>query len=1265
MRSQEELLREALEHCAQEPIHIPGSIQSFGSLLVLDNAGRIVQAASSGKDVLNLTSKELLGLSLVDVLPDLAHEIVLSLSQQIKDCIEWRHWSKQLGATLILRLHANRSTGGLLEIIPDCNQIEKNNQKQSMLLQLQMLLAHTSKQEISLIEFCQNVVNSCREETGYDRVFVYRFDPYWHGEVIAESRIPELPEYLGLRFPASDIPPQARQLYVLNKIRVIADCDAPIIPLEPKYHPMTGADVDLSPCMVRSVSPVHLQYMRNMGTRASLVVSVMVGNQLWGMIACHHRKPRLPAQEHWQLVELFATALSLFIQTEQNKESQNAFYKAQRWISLVKKQIAAEPDWVSGLIKPEAGLLELVQADGVAVVRSDGVWQQGSTPNDEVCRSLTAWLTTRGEPFVVTDCLSSLEPSWAAYASVASGLLAVKAPNPMNCWILWFRGEQRQQVNWAGDPRKGLTIENGIVQLSPRTSFEAWLEEVAGHSIPWTDSQKTIGQESIRLNLLDILAEWQSRTVEQLEAIHRTLLEQIHEAAILLDKTGYVQFLNHSAEELFGWSSKLSLGEQFLNLHEPKVRIRMKQLLEQALKGQHIVVEWYHQQNTHNCWVELSMQRVLDNKRNFLGILVLARNITSRKEAEQALLDREQFLRQTIDRLITGVIVYRVDGTILAANQVACRLLHLNPNELIGRNLRREPFPLVDDKGRLLTNVPFLPTLALDFKTSLPEIEIGIWPQHCLLASWLLSRIDVECDSQGMVKGAIWSFTDVTSRRRTELALRENESLYRLLAENATDLILSIRSDNALAYVSPRSEMLLGKSAISLIGRSIESLIVPEDLPSWQSLVRVVRSSKTPQKLECRLQRQEGSIWVEIAVSFASRSTEQGELICVVRDIQDRRLAEETQRRLYKYQALGQLSGAVAHDFNNLLTVILALCSDKTNGEFEMIRNAAERGRQLTRQLLAFSRTERSTTEPLLIDDVVRGILPLMGKLLGVNVAISSQLNAPNIYILADRGQLEQALLNLAVNARDAMKGKGNLIIQTEKDQAVTKSSTLHDSQFVTIRVRDDGCGMDAATKSHIFEPFFTTKPLGQGTGLGLTVVQKVVTDAGGTISVESAVGQGTTFTLAFPIHQIKSQTSEFETKSLKPSASGHGQRIILVEDNPELRNLIAHVLQSAGYVPLVADSAEMALSLLTTEEAIDAMLTDVVMPGKSGIELCKEVAIRRPDLKLLLMSGFTDQISQPEDYAKYAKGYIQKPFRPDELIQFINQALHEKSSSS
>jgi len=502
--------------------------------------------------------------------------------------------------------------------------------------------------------------------------------------------------------------------------------------------------------------------------------------------------------------------------------------------------------------------------------------------------------------------------------------------------------------------------------------------------------------------------------------------------------------------------------------------------------------------------------------------------------------------------------------------------------------------------------------------------------------------------------------------------LIEREELFRLITENAADMIAVVNVNGERLYNSPSYENILGYKPEELGGTTGFDQIHPDDRAKVVKAAADARRTGVGTSLEYRMRHKDGT-WrtLESRASTIVKDGEVERLVIVNRDVTQRKNLEEQFRQAQKMEAVGRLSGGVAHDFNNLLGVIIGygeIVQEGTPAESplrscadEMLK-AGHRAAGLTRQLLAFSRQQVMDPRVLDLNAVVNDMEKMLKRLIGEDIQLKTDLDPELVRIKADQGQIEQAILNLAVNARDAMPSGGEVRLQTENfymDQEFVSRYPypVAVGDYVLLTVTDNGVGMDAATRARVFEPFFTTKEKGKGTGLGLSMVYGVVKQSGGYIDVLSEPGAGACFKIYLPKAEAEAEAPK--TASDLPAALKGNETVLLVEDEVSLRKLSRHLLELCGYRVLEAEGGNEALKISEKNgEQIDLLLTDVVMPQMSGRVLADELLKKRPGMRVLFMSGYTGQMVGQHGVLTEGSLFLPKPFTRERLAAKVREAL-------
>jgi PAS domain S-box-containing protein len=528
-------------------------------------------------------------------------------------------------------------------------------------------------------------------------------------------------------------------------------------------------------------------------------------------------------------------------------------------------------------------------------------------------------------------------------------------------------------------------------------------------------------------------------------------------------------------------------------------------------------------------------------------------------------------------------------------------------------------------------------------------------------------------DRNGVIQAIGGIVTDITERHAAEEGLRRSEERYRSLVEGAPDAIFSLSLEGTLTSANAAAEAITGWSRNEMEGRPLRLFVHPDELALADGTWKAALGGEQPPPVELSIERQKGGyVILEFTMTPQFEENRVVEILGIGRDITERKQLEKQLRQAQRMESIGQLAGGVAHDFNNLLTVIqghtsLLELNDQLDAEsrdsISQIADAADRAANLTRQLLTFSRQQVMQSAHLDLNTVVGSMTKMLCRLLGEDVALKVH-PAPYLpCIVADTGMIEQILMNLAVNARDAMPGGGTLTISTAPraftEEEADASASAREGQFVHLSVTDTGSGIAPEHLARIFEPFYTTKDIGKGTGLGLATVYGVVNQHRGWIEVESTLGSGTRFDIFLPAVARATSVGATETKPEAAIQRGN-ECILVVEDEAPLRLMVRLILEKFGYRVIEAGSGVQALETWRQHASeIALVLTDMVMPdGISGRELGARLLAERPELKVVYTSGYTDRFATADFILEEGKNFVQKPYQPEKLVRVIRENL-------
>jgi PAS domain S-box-containing protein len=771
-------------------------------------------------------------------------------------------------------------------------------------------------------------------------------------------------------------------------------------------------------------------------------------------------------------------------------------------------------------------------------------------------------------------------------------------------------------------------------------------------------------------------AEAEARTAA---ALLHALFEQVSVGiAVARIEDGRFVRVNAAAAAIFGYTVDELLGATIGDLTQPEeapayrertARVAAGELASYTQEGR------YRRKDGSDVWARVSVCALRDaagRPTHFVGV---AQDVTEWKRAEEAQRRRERLLHEGERLAGFGTFEWHVGSDDATWSDEVYRIFGRDP---------RHPAPLhtiflesvhPDDRARVFAAlddaVAHRGSYDVQFRIVRPDGA----------ARLVRERASVETGPGGEAVRVVGVTQDVTERAEAERALRESEERFRALVEHASDLIAILDLDGSNRYASPSHEAVLGVTPAELRGRNALELVHPGDLEkARRALDRVVTGPGPVGPEPLRFRHRDGS-WRTLLVTLADLRAAPGVggIVANSRDVTRQLALEERLRQSQKLEALGQLAGGVAHDFNNVLAAIVGYGQmvvdalppgDARREDAEQVVLAAERGTDLTRQLLAFSRRGAAETEVIDLAAVARDTARMLRPLLPASIAlVAPPDDAPPVPVRAARAPVEQIVLNLAVNARDAMPDGGTLTIAVRTDEP-PHPGVPGMAPTARLVVRDTGVGIPPEVRARIFEPFFTTKPNGRGTGLGLATVYGLTDQFGGTVEVESEVGRGTTFTVTLPLATaaelpapqppaapVPPDRSRGPGPSVETPGPAARPRVLVVEDEAPIRTIARRALEGAGYDVVLESDGARALARLRTGEPFDLVLTDAAMPEVSGWRLAAEAAEARPALPVVLMSGYAE-LTDGRRAAVGVADYLEKPFSMRHLVDVVSRAL-------
>jgi PAS domain S-box-containing protein len=745
------------------------------------------------------------------------------------------------------------------------------------------------------------------------------------------------------------------------------------------------------------------------------------------------------------------------------------------------------------------------------------------------------------------------------------------------------------------------------------------------------------------------------------ERLFSATVESSNDAIVTKSLAGTITGWNKAAESLFGFSADEAIGNSIDIIVPDQRRLESREVLDRIRKG---IAIGSHQtvriaKNGRIIDVSLSVSPVKSQAGEFIGAAEVARDITEQKLVE------EKF-ELAVEANPSGIVMIDASGAITLVNAETERLFGYRRDELVGRSVDiLVPETQQSRHGGLRKKFSDQPAtrrmgVGRDLYgkrkdgTEFP-VEVGLNPIHT---------------RQGLlVLGVI---VDITESQNAKKALLESEQLARGILDTALDGFVQMDEAGAITDWNRQAEKIFGWRREDVLGRSFVELIVPEshrgrDREGLTVYLRAGEESFSGNRFEILARRHDQEeIVVELSVTAFRRHG--GRIFnSFIRDLTEQRAVESQFRQAQKMEAFGQLTGGIAHDFNNILTVItgtIEILADAVADRpqlaaiAKMIDEAAIRGAEVTQHLLAFARKQPLQPQQVDINSLVAEAADFLRPTLGEHIGIESKLAEDVSSALIDPSQLTTAILNLALNARDAMPAGGKLTIETSNiylsESYASTQGDLVAGNYVMIEVRDSGCGIPVEVIGRVFEPFFTTKDIGQGTGLGLSMVYGFVKQSNGHIQIHSEEGHGTTVRICLP--QALGLDQPLAELSQLPRVGGVEETVLIVEDDALVRSFVVTQLQSLGYLALVATNAEEALIIVDSVAKIDLLFSDVIMPGSmNGRQLADEALKRRPSLKILFTSAYSRDATGRLDVGVLL---LAKPYRKSDLANMIRKAL-------
>ncbi len=754
---------------------------------------------------------------------------------------------------------------------------------------------------------------------------------------------------------------------------------------------------------------------------------------------------------------------------------------------------------------------------------------------------------------------------------------------------------------------------------------------------------------------------------DQLVKIAESVPGGIYSYRLRPDGSACMPFTTPAIEDLFGISQDLlakDMARWAANVHPDDIQHVNDTLTEAARTKSRWHDEYRYRHPTKGLrWIAGWSSPIAEPEGSILWHGYVT-DVTEQKRGEEARGESERRLRLHVQSTPVAIIEYDQKFRVAAWNPAAEAIFGWSAEEAIGQHLNF----IVPESARPHVDAIF--RQLLDRKSGRRNVNENVTKDgRIITCDWNNTTL---VSSSGQVIGVASMALDITERTRAEEALRESEERFRIMADGSPVILWVTDARGGNQFVNRTYREYFGADEVG--GDKWQTFLHPDDAAKYAEAFSGAVREHRPFSTEARVRRKDGE-WRWAASHAEPRYSGTGEYlghVGITLDITDQRRLEEQLQQSQKLESVGRLAGGIAHDFNNLLTVILS-CTETlkhdmgaglpVEGEMiDEIHSAGKRAAGLTHQLLAFARKQVIAPVSLDLNAVVRGSEKLLRRVLGENVELVTTLQPALWTVRCDPGQIEQVILNLAINARDAMSNGGRLTIETTNAQIDESLVAVHlfmrTGPHVRLTISDSGLGMTPEVKAHLFEPFFTTKPQGKGTGLGLATVYGIVKQSGGYILLQSDAGRGTSVELYFP------RTLDPPLSAPAPAPGAAATRrgtetVLVVEDDPQVREVTVRSLRAGGYRVIVASSGREALDIAAREEGpLHLLVTDIIMPGVSGPEVANELRRHRPELRVLYVSGY------PQD--TFARGgvldpeieFLPKPFTASGLRERVRKAL-------
>jgi PAS domain S-box-containing protein len=818
---------------------------------------------------------------------------------------------------------------------------------------------------------------------------------------------------------------------------------------------------------------------------------------------------------------------------------------------------------------------------------------------------------------------------------------------------------------WDVLPEEAVSTRQAAFQEVLETGAPVKTEDVGSGERRFQTTWFPVVDEQDRVDQVAVFGRDITRAVELSEEKYRDMVEQINDVIYSIDRDGRITYVSPAAREVLGYEPSELAGREYSELIDPRDLPGVRAAWEEVLEGRlHPGEHRMRNRSGSAVWVRTSSRPVLEGGR-VVGVRGVLSDISQRKRAEKALRENEEVMRYIIKHDPNAVAVYDRDLRYIAVSDRYLKDYGVSRSDVLGRH-HHEVFPETPQRWQDVYQRVLQGATERNDDDSFERPDGSVTYNRWECRPWYTADGDI---------GGMITYTEVTTERKmAELALQESEQKFRSITEQSSDLIALTDLDGVITYASPSAVQVFAAAPEEMVGRDFTAFLDASAVPAaMQAFRECIEKGRAVKHLQLLMQRSDGQRFHgELSGSYYASPSFQGTLV-VIRDLSERKRLEEEIRHADKMKAIGTLAGGIAHDFNNILGIIvgnteLALADlpswSPVRENLSEVRLASLRARDLVKQILLFARQKQHDVAPVRVEPVAEESLRMVRASIPSAVEIRPDIEVALPPVLADPSQIQQIVLNLCTNAGQAMETEGGVLwfgldsVRLDSPLA-TATGRIPEGRYVRVQVCDTGPGIPPDHLESIFEPFFTTKDVGRGAGLGLAVVHGIVQERRGGITAKSEEGKGALFTVYLPALEDEPEAEATEIEAGLPRGT---ERILFVDDEPMIMRLGRRMLERQGYdVEAYGNGAEALEAFNQDPDSFDLVVTDMAMPGMRGDRLAVAISAVRPDIPVILTTGYSDQICEEKARSIGIREFVLKPLTQHELATKVREILDEQ----